>query len=412
MRGWNARERTCARPRSGSVEPSRGTPGSNLVELYTEMGTAFAGALRRKAKEVEPWGWIQTRKCVCSIAPTKRLAMGFTRYPLTHFVFSLALPAIVPLVLVWPAQAQDTAALAEARVLGYEGVEALEAGDFRRAEEKLAQAFQQVKVPTLALCRARALIGLGRWVEASKLLLRAQELSPEPGQREGQLAAQRQAALERAELLERIPRLRVRVVAGLPGELVQLELDGKPAPPELSQQEYHVDPGEHRIVVRRGGTEKLLVVRLAERETRTIVVPMQEKGPLRATPARSMSKDRGSVETRPRAQNVLRAAGWVSLVVGGAALGFGAMEGILAGAKKGDLERSGCVDTHCPLERADEVNSYNRTLSLATAGFVGGGATLVAGLGLLLLTPTRADPPRYTPSLALSVGQLELKGRF
>src|SRR5262245_32434465 len=66
------------------------------------------------------------------------------------------------------APASDDAARAIARELGAEGIEAYQANQFTTADEKLERAYRLFAAPTLGLWSARALVKLGRWVEAAK----------------------------------------------------------------------------------------------------------------------------------------------------------------------------------------------------------------------------------------------------
>src|SRR5262245_17640646 len=65
-------------------------------------------------------------------------------------------------------QPADDAARTKARALGYAGVEAYGNGDYSEASAKLEESFQLLPAPSLGLWSARALVGLGRWVEAEQ----------------------------------------------------------------------------------------------------------------------------------------------------------------------------------------------------------------------------------------------------
>src|SRR5262245_61290417 len=101
----------------------------------------------------------------------------------------LACPAV--------ASAQSDAARAAARDLGAEGVEDFQAGRFEQASTKLSQAFDILKVPTLGLWSARALVKVGKLVEASERYLSVSRLDASKGEAQVQKQAQADATKER-----------------------------------------------------------------------------------------------------------------------------------------------------------------------------------------------------------------------
>src|SRR5262245_36361776 len=81
------------------------------------------------------------------------------------------------------AQSVDQASLASARTLGYEGVERFQKGDYPGAVERLERAYEVVKVPSLGLWSARALVKVGRLVEASERYLEVTRLEVVSGEK-------------------------------------------------------------------------------------------------------------------------------------------------------------------------------------------------------------------------------------
>jgi hypothetical protein len=78
-------------------------------------------------------------------------------------------PLLVALSLAAPAWADPSDAdRATARALAQEGQSALEKQDFATAADRFARADALVHAPTLLLGRARALVGLGKLVEAQE----------------------------------------------------------------------------------------------------------------------------------------------------------------------------------------------------------------------------------------------------
>jgi uncharacterized protein HemY len=100
--------------------------------------------------------------------------MAWIRNLLVLAVLALAAPAL--------GQATDDATRSAARTLGYQGVDAYQAGDYAAAVVKLERAYAAVKVPTVGLWLARALAKTGRLVEASERYAEVMRLAVTEGQ--------------------------------------------------------------------------------------------------------------------------------------------------------------------------------------------------------------------------------------
>jgi hypothetical protein len=84
----------------------------------------------------------------------------------------------------------------QARNLGYEGIDAYEAGRFEEAETKLSAAYRLLTVPSLGLWSARALMRLGKRAEAEQRYREVLALRLDTGDIAVQQAAQRDAERE------------------------------------------------------------------------------------------------------------------------------------------------------------------------------------------------------------------------
>jgi hypothetical protein len=98
-----------------------------------------------------------------------------------------------------------------AREVAKQGLDDYDAGRYESAAKKLLQAYEVVRVPTLAVYTARALAKTGRLVQASELYLEAQRIKPKPDWPPIQAKMQQEAKQARTELLERIPRVKIQV---------------------------------------------------------------------------------------------------------------------------------------------------------------------------------------------------------
>jgi predicted deacylase len=108
------------------------------------------------------------------------------------------------------AQAVDDATRGAARTLGYDGVKAYQSGDYPVANEKLDKAYRVLKVPSLGLWSARALVKVGRLVEASERYAEVSRLPTSGGDETVQKQAQVDARAELEALAPRVPSLNMR----------------------------------------------------------------------------------------------------------------------------------------------------------------------------------------------------------
>lgn len=283
-----------------------------------------------------------------------------------------------------------------ARKLGYDGIEAYNAGDFVLASERLEAAYTLLRVPSLALWSARALSKLGRLVEASdRYGVIATLPLPEVGREVHELSL-RDAAEERALLLLRIPVLTVEV-KGWPSDAVAT-LDGRPLPPASMGTELPVDPGPHRIELASQGRSVQRDVVLREGDKVRVELELPAAPPSSSSPPfaprtsaapRPSAGPRAEMEALPT--NGFRVAGWVGLGLGTAGLLVGAVAGGLAVGQNADLDQV-CVDDVCPPSAQGDVDSYDATRALSTIGFVVGAVALTAGVVLVLVPPSVGSP--------------------
>jgi hypothetical protein len=104
----------------------------------------------------------------------------------------------------------------------------------------------------------------------------------------------------------------------------------------------------------------------------------------------------------------------VALGVGAAGLVVGGITGGLVLGKHGDIIKS-CPEGHClPAQKASiqpEIDSYNRMGTIATIGFIAGGALAVTGVVLMLTAPkAKSYQAALTPIVGLGV--VGAKGSF
>ncbi len=297
------------------------------------------------------------------------------------------------------ARAEDHFLLVTVRELAKESLQDYDEGRYEDAAAKSLKAYQVMRVPTLALNRARALVKLGKLIAASELYLEATRLERSDSWQAIQDEAQTTAERERHELLVRIPRLRI-TIDNAEVSRVSAAIDGVAIPAVLLESEQMVDPGARTVTGKY--EQQTLQMAVAPQEGERLHVLLQFKP--KAIAARSSLAPRGSVskpeatamfEVR-RSDNHSRLAGWAALGLGGAGVVFGAIEGLAAKSKQESIwisQQCSPEDRlHCDPSQTAAINSYNTMRTLSTVGFVVGGGLMATGLVVLFWPMDRVSP--------------------
>jgi hypothetical protein len=313
------------------------------------------------------------------------------------------------------AQAGDGATRVVARKLGTEGVEAFQAGQFALAHDKLDKAYTVLRVPSLGVWSARALVKQGKLIEAMDRYAEVTRLPLGSGDQSIQQQARidAQAELEQTERIT--PSLSVRV-AGVDASAVTLRIDGAEVSTRLMGETIPVNPGQHRVEGTFQARRTSLVVTLRLSERKEIVIDFSQP----ESPAGAEASSTGAANTTSevaRGPDVgsqpgnLRTAGWVALVGGGAGLALGGVAGIMALSKRSSLDETpACADDHnCPRQFSSEVATLNTLRTLSTIGFIAGGVMGATGVTLLLTTKKRDSAET---ALWVSPRAVVLRGTF
>jgi tetratricopeptide (TPR) repeat protein len=253
-------------------------------------------------------------------------------------------------------EARDTA-----RALADEGANAFAQRDYARAHDRLQRAFALVQAPTIAVLDARALVGLGRLVEAQAAYRKALAVQVEDTSPVAFRDAVSRAREEFRLLEQRLPRLVLRIKNAPRNARLQVWLDGTavalrdlgkplPADPKLHSIRLDVDgqpAAVHRVFLREGESE------LIELEP-----------PSRAGSSRTLS-----------------IAGFG---LGGAGLIAGIVTGSMALAARDDAE-SRCLDQRCEAgsRGAASLDDFRMYRTFSTIGYSVGLAGLAFGTVML-----------------------------
>jgi hypothetical protein len=304
------------------------------------------------------------------------------------------LASIVALSLAAPSGAQlqeprDPQRREQARALANDAANAFARGEFALAHDLCQRAHALVPAPTIALLDARSLVALQRFIEAAEVYQRIESSRLAPPVSEAFQRAVSAAAVERARLLPRIPRLKVELVDSPRARTASIRLDDRVAPKGLLGTWVAVDPGSHAVAVWVGGKlESSESVTLAERERR--VVHVRPKTAERKDPWRT--------------------AGYVGLGIGAASLLTAVVTGSIALDAHADAERD-CPERECEAGSfgASSLDRFRSYRTVSTVSYVFGGAAVGFG-ALAVLWPRAEVEPKL--SISASAQSIRVGGRW
>jgi hypothetical protein len=336
------------------------------------------------------------------------------------------------------AQPASSGASSEAAELFKQGRAALDAKDFPTACAKLAASLQLERATgtfmSLAICEeAQHKLASARqhWQEAAEFADATHDAL-----NRGPFARQKLAALD-----PRVPRLTIHLVEGSPRDTA-VKRDEIAMLPASYDAPFPVDPGAHTIVVTASHhASRTINVTLAEGEAKTVKVspgaddndaakgtdvppppvadtPAPEKSPP-PQPDITPATDGPSAEPMPANTGSLRTVGWVAGGVGVAAVGAGAIFGLIATGAVTSQKQDCSASSNCPnLAGANSEHSTAETTStISTIAFIAGGALVATGIFLVLSAPTTQTTSSSTALLLAPSGVpggmgLVLRGGF
>ncbi len=199
----------------------------------------------------------------------------------------------------------------------------------------------------------------------------------------------------------------------------EVRVDGKVIGEAPFAKELRLSPGSHTLEVRLEGYEPAKIeVELAPRQqaTQTITLERASSTPPAPTTTPPTGTAPGPPPTPPdEGSGALGTTGWITGVVGLAALAGGGVTGIWALSLDGDLADA-CTEGMCPADRGSDIDRLD-ALTTATNVLLPVGATLTAaGIVMLLVDPPTSPTAPDTARLDLSLGPgllgATLRGRF
>jgi hypothetical protein len=302
------------------------------------------------------------------------------------------------------AQEVDDRARSAARTLAEDGVNALQAGDAATAVDKLERAYQIIKLPTVGLWAARALVKSGRLVTGAERYLDVTRFSGSADPRQEQAKAD--AAKEHDQLQPRIPTVTLALEGGAVAG-TSFTLDGDPVSVALVGTPIPVDPKHHLVRATRGdqssegafditeGQKLTVTLKLGGSATAPVAAPVTV-----ATPTPPPADD-AQADSSHKFWNTQRTIG---VAVGGAGVVAAVVSGIFTAGALSKKSDAGCNDGGgCTSQTGiDKLSDARSAGNVATITGIAGLALIGAGVVVFVTAPSTDSGA----SVALSSGIL------
>jgi hypothetical protein len=317
--------------------------------------------------------------------------------------------ALVALMVPGSAHAQLDADKATARRLGQQGEAALQAGDWKLAEDDFRRGDALYHAPSLLLGLARAENRQGKVLESWENYHRIIEENVTTSPVFAKALADAKAEMPAVEA--RRSRLTITVTGS---DVARTSLDGLPLKPESLGIERFTNPGPHTVTVTAPGFRSVTrPLEVAEGKAATMAIALERDtslppaivpvGPPMGETAPAPTTEPVSPNP-PRGRSLQWTLGVAALGLGGAAVVTGIVTGIMAVSDHSALSTP-CRSGTCPASSQSELSSYHTVGAVSTIGFVVGGAALAGGMILILTGPKAKGVASATvPSLMLDVG--------
>ena len=337
-------------------------------------------------------------------------------YPAAPRFIVLIVAFLLTITMPSPALAQWETNRATARSLAAEGNAALKVDDFALAEDRFRRADSLVHAPTLVVDHARALIGLGRFVEAQERL----ELVLREGVADNASLVWKRSLQDARQLVELVtPKVGWLTITVKGPKEPRVTVDGVQVPVAALGVRRATDPGPRRINATASGyipTE--VTVSMPEGGERAVTLELKfnlssHSSPALATQPLLAPQPLVLREKQQPERRSSHAMGYAALGLGGAGLVVGTVTGIVFLRKHSDLA-SKCPDaSNC--QQQGLMDEYHRYGTISGISLGVGLASSVAGLWLLLSNGdaeprTRPNPVAVIPYV--SNGHLGLIGSF
>ncbi len=320
-------------------------------------------------------------------------------------------------VFATSAMAQDEpspADMSAARALGQDGVKLADAGNCQEALDKLQRAEKIFHAPTTLARLGECQVQLGKLVEGTENLNRVSRENLAPTAPQAFRDAQERARKVFAEAKPKIARLKIAVAAPSDAQLT-VKLDGENVPVANLNTNRPTDPGDHVVEASAPGYKVATAkVKLAEGAVDSIALTLEvdpNAPKVAVVPPSSQPVTPGTPPPAETTSNS-RLPAYVALGVGGVGVAVGAVFGLLALGKKGDLDDS-CKDKVCASGAQDTIDSGKTLGTVSTIGFGVGIVGIGVGTVLLLTSGSKSSNAASAPSpLRVRIGSARIEPTF
>jgi hypothetical protein len=282
------------------------------------------------------------------------------------------------------------AEIAAARQLGTEGVHLADAGRCDQAIEKLARAEALYHAPTILGRLGECQVKQGKLVEGTENLQKVVREQLDPKAPTAFVKAKERAKKVLDAALPRIGKLKIVVVAP-PGTEVSVKIDGEPVSSAFVGQDRPTDPGEHFVEATAQGylkSSETVELKDGGDASVTLKLKIDPEAPPPPPPKRddqTVPPPPPPVAPPPAGIATTTLVGITALGVGAVGLAVGAIFGVVAIDKKGQLDKRCQPASACPPGTQSLIDDANTMATVSTVGFVIGGIGIAAGVTFLLL---------------------------
>jgi hypothetical protein len=338
--------------------------------------------------------------------------------PTLSLAFALTALAITPAAAETPAL--EAARHETARIAGEAGLKLYSATRWEEAFQAFQRAETAFHAPTLVLFMGHCQRMRGNLVEARALYQQVASEALEPGAPNQFLTAQLLARGEIERIHRRIPAV-VFTIKGARADLVQVTVDEAPLTisPGAPQE---VNPGEHALTATAAGSAPIhRTVTLAEGATAEVELAFEPAavsppvvGATPPPPIAPVLPPALPPTSRSLVQGVPRSA-LLAFGVGAVGLGVGAVTGVVALGKAGDIKARCSPEGRCPASDWPRAEAAGRLADASTVTLTLGGAAVITGVVLWLMRPPGEAARKAAASpvrVDLGPGILSVKGAF
>ncbi|HEU5073841.1 MAG TPA: hypothetical protein VFU02_06705 [Polyangiaceae bacterium] len=290
-----------------------------------------------------------------------------------------------------------------------QGMASFQAGDTAAALAEFELSYQTVKSPNSHLMVGKALIDLGRYVEAHQALTETIAEAERAEAMDPKYAQTKQAAREElARVDAQVVKLKLTVSGAQASASVRVN-DAEYGPDDLTRP-IVVAPGQLELTLIDGG-ENVATQTLEGRAGETLNLSLSPKGEPAAPSAADLSPAPAPITAEKRPFPHRRTTAYVAGGIGVAgALGFG-LFGVLNHAKYSDVEEQ-CADTLCSDDARADAERGHTYQTVANVGLVVGVVGIGTAVALILTESDTTAAHRSATRVAVGPGNIQLRGTF